>query len=206
MSLADQCLALAGCMQAAQLVDRLATGKEFDPGLLSLAVESTLNTNPESTEQLYQGASSLREGLVALRALLNKNQGQLSQHSLRYFVSLLHLSARLRKNDQALERLGQELQKVQRQLNYFEQSQHPSLIGGLAEAYQNSISPLGHRIQVIGDPQLLQQQANADKIRMLLLFGIRSAYLWRQLGGSQWQLFWRRNAMAKACQGWLTGS
>lgn len=203
MSLADQCLALAACMQAAQLVDRLATGKEFDPSLLAMAVDSTLNTDPVSVSELFQGAASVRDGLLSLRTLLNKEQQSLSQHSLRYFVSLLHLSSKLKKSPQVLAQLGEALQKAQRQQDYFDQSLHSSLIAGLAQSYQSCISPLGHRIHVIGDPKLLQQQASADKIRMLLLFGIRSAFLWRQLGGSQWQLFWQRKKMAQTCQQWL---
>lgn len=35
------------------------------------------------------------------------------------------------------------------------------------------------------------------KIRALLLAGVRSAVLWRQVGGRRWQLFLWRNKFAK---------
>ena len=43
------------------------------------------------------------------------------------------------------------------------------------------LSTLRQRIQVHGDMRNLQQPNNASKIRALLLAGIRSARLWRQL-------------------------
>ena len=50
--------------------------------------------------------------------------------------------------------------------------------------YQDTLSKLRFRIKVSGSAQHLQDGVNADIIRALLLAGIRSAFLWRQLGGS----------------------
>jgi high frequency lysogenization protein len=44
----------------------------------------------------------------------------------------------------------------------------------------------------------LQQSDNAAKIRALLLAGIRSARLWRQLGGHRWQMIFSRRKMLDA--------
>ena len=41
----------------------------------------------------------------------------------------------------------------------------------------------------------LQQEATAAKVRALLFAGIRSARLWRQLGGRRWHLLTKRGAM-----------
>lgn len=41
----------------------------------------------------------------------------------------------------------------------------------------------------------LQDSRNADKVRALLLAGIRSAMLWRQLGGRRWQLLFSRRKL-----------
>jgi CII-binding regulator of phage lambda lysogenization HflD len=59
----------------------------------------------------------------------------------------------------------------------------------LAALYQDTISRLTMRIHVKGVPEHLRKQAVADKIRALLLAGIRSALLWHQLGGRRWHLF-----------------
>ena len=45
--------------------------------------------------------------------------------------------------------------------------------------------------------QFLQNPRNAERIRALLLAGIRSATLWRQLGGNRWQLFFSRRKILK---------
>src|SRR5690606_41275217 len=56
-------------------------------------------------------------------------------------------------------------------------------------------SDLRQRIQVHGDMRHLQINANAARIRALLLAGIRSARLWRQLGGNRWQMLFARKKM-----------
>ncbi|HEY0634804.1 MAG TPA: DUF489 family protein, partial [Gammaproteobacteria bacterium] len=63
-----------------------------------------------------------------------------------------------------------------------------------AETYLKSVSLLTPRIMVKGENNHLTEQANADKVRTLLLAGIRSAVLWSQSAGSRWQLLFRRRA------------
>jgi high frequency lysogenization protein len=46
---------------------------------------------------------------------------------------------------------------------------------------------------VNGDEQYLSRTETVNKIRALLLAGIRSALLWRQCGGARWKfLFYRK--------------
>ena len=45
---------------------------------------------------------------------------------------------------------------------------------------------------VSGEPHHLSDPKNANKIRALLLAGMRSAVLWRQLGGNRLQLLLAR--------------
>jgi high frequency lysogenization protein len=52
---------------------------------------------------------------------------------------------------------------------------------------------------VSGESQHLSNPDQANKIRALLLAGMRSAVLWAQLGGSRWQiLLWRRRLTQEA--------
>jgi high frequency lysogenization protein len=41
---------------------------------------------------------------------------------------------------------------------------------------------------VRGDPLHLQNPDNQNRVRALLLAGIRAAMLWRQVGGTRWQI------------------
>ena len=58
------------------------------------------------------------------------------------------------------------------------------------------MSPLAPKIQVAGNPQHLSLEANQKRVRALLLAGIRSAVLWRQLGGKRRDiLFFRKKLL-----------
>ena len=66
--------------------------------------------------------------------------------------------------------------------------------------YQDTFSKLRYRIKVSGSAQYLEDTKNSDVIRSLLLAGVRSAFLWRQLGGRRWKLLLRRKHMLQASQ------
>ena len=68
----------------------------------------------------------------------------------------------------------------------------------LAEVYQQTLSTLGKRIQVVGEPRILQQQMTADIIRAMLLVSVRFAWLWHQLHGRRWHLVVRRKTLIEA--------
>ena len=89
-----------------------------------------------------------------------------------------------------IERLGRELDLL---------PQDPT-DAEYAAAYQASISTLGKRIQVTGNPALLQQDETANNIRALLLGGIRFAWLWQQLGGRRWHLVLKRKQLLRAME------
>ena len=60
---------------------------------------------------------------------------------------------------------------------------------GLGTLYQDTVSTLPFRIQVQGKVEHLQDERIANRIRALLLAGIRFAVLWHQIGGRPWHLF-----------------
>ena len=65
----------------------------------------------------------------------------------------------------------------------------------IAGIYADTLSQLRFRIKVTGSAQHLQDRQTADKVRALLLAGIRSAFLWRQLGGRRWKLVLQRRRL-----------
>jgi high frequency lysogenization protein len=52
---------------------------------------------------------------------------------------------------------------------------------------------------------LLQQAAVVERVRASLLAAVRSAVLWRQIGGRQWQLLLHRRQCSMLARGLLTG-
>lgn len=81
---------------------------------------------------------------------------------------------------------------------------HENVLANLADVYHSTISTLQPRIMVQGDPQHLGNQGTVNKIRAVLLAGIRSAHLWRQCGGSRWKLLLARQKIRHEAQFLLT--
>jgi high frequency lysogenization protein len=61
-------------------------------------------------------------------------------------------------------------------------------------------------VMVSGNPQQLQQSNVVEKVRTNLLAAVRSAVLWRQVGGRQWQLLLYRRQCSMLARGLLTGT
>jgi high frequency lysogenization protein len=82
-------------------------------------------------------------------------------------------------------------------------STHPEVLSALGSLYADTISHLRPRVMVQGNPHYLGQPGVVAEIRAILLAAVRSAVLWRQLGGSFWDLVFSRRAMADAASAWL---
>ena len=68
--------------------------------------------------------------------------------------------------------------------------------------YADTISQLRPRVMVQGNPHYLAQPDVVAEIRALLLAAVRSAMLWRQLGGNYWDfLFFRARLLAAVERG-----
>lgn len=195
----QQVLALAGLFQAAFLVEQVAKTGQVGEEQLRTSIESLLDQNPASVEAVYGNKlSNLRIGLQEVKFLTDgKSRTGSSPDVIRYALSLLHLEGQLRKNKATLEVIGKGINNANRQLQHFN-STHENVIANLAGLYQDTISKFRYRIHVTGTAQHLQNSQNANKIRALLLAGIRSAMLWRQVGGRRWQLMFSRRKLNRA--------
>ncbi|MCU1717033.1 high frequency lysogenization protein HflD [Pseudomonas sp. 5P_3.1_Bac2] len=193
----DQLIALAGVFQAAFLVDKLArTGQVHEPAVTCL-INSLLVRDPKDTLDVYGGDDlNLRDGYRALVGALERDPASLQRMPLRYALALLTLERKLDKRNDLLDLMGSRLAQVQQQVELFGPG-HDNVIANCGSLYQDTISTFRQRIQVQGDARHLQQANNAAKIRALLLAGIRSARLWRQLGGHRWQLVFSRRKLLK---------
>lgn len=186
-----QTLALAGVFQAAQLVHDLATRGLVDQHTFASSIGSILITDPETTADIYGGDFfNLRTGATTLRKVLLKDSS-IAPQVLHYAMGILVLNTKLAKNQPMLTAIGQRLDTVKSQAMHFNPT-HENVLAALAGLYQDTLSTLSYRIQVKGNPTILQQTGNADKVRSLLLAGIRSAMLWSQSGGKRWKLLFSR--------------
>lgn len=179
-------LALAGVFQCADLVRACANGLPVDDSARSAAIAAITTHNATSMSQVFPDPQAFSHGVSAAAATLGgeNDRGDV----LRYALQLIDLAGRLKKTPVVIERLTGGLNRL---------DVHPEEIA-LADLYQETISTLGKRIQVSGNPEVLQQPGVADKIRTLLLAGVRFGWLWQQLGGSRWQLILNRKQVLAA--------
>ncbi|MET4024532.1 high frequency lysogenization protein [Marinobacter sp. MBR-99] len=191
-SLHDQTLALAGLFQAAALVRQIAHNGSCNDESLETCIRSLFATDPASTLDVYGGElSDIREGLEALSTSLAQQSRPQDVEILRYVLNLVHLESKLKRDGDMLDVIGKRIEQARHTASHFGYT-HSNLIGNLASIYTDTISTFRLRIQVSGNPQVLQREENAAKVRALLLAGIRSAVLWRQSGGHRWQLIFKR--------------
>lgn len=198
-ALKDQTIALAGLLQSCHLVDQIAREGRCDEQALEIAVNSLFITSPKEVIDVYGKAQNLQKGFTLLAELLDKQTKRQRDDWLRYALSILHLESRLRKNKEMLNAIAKGLEQAEMPKQHFGLL-HENTILSLADTYQKTISTFNLRIQVSGDPNVLQSDLNAARIRTLLLSGIRAATLWRQVGGHRWHLLFKRSAIASTAK------
>lgn len=193
-----QTLALAGLFQASSLVDQMAHAGMVDSAPMENSLYSIFQLDPDSTPAVYNGVSGVRTGLRLLREVLQADGDERHGRAIRYAINLLHLEARLRQDRDMLAAVRARLESLKERMA----DRSPAddeVVAGLDEIYRDTLSTLSFRIQVSGEATQLQNESVARRIRALLLAGVRSAMLWRQLGGSRWHLLFRRGRLQVAC-------
>jgi high frequency lysogenization protein len=195
----EQLLALAGVCQAAKLVQTTAREGLADEVYAEASLSSILVTAPDNTQQIYGALNNLKLGFSVLIAQLDNSQQRKDAELTRYIASIISLERKLNRNRNALNELGERISHVQRQSAHvgYENAQ---IISSLASIYSDVISPLAAKIQIAGNPQKLSIEANQKKVRALLLAGIRSAVLWRQLGGQRRQILFSRGKLLQSAK------
>jgi high frequency lysogenization protein len=195
-----QTLALAGIFQSAALVDKLAKTGQLDPLVLENALKTILNLNPESFEDIFESKQHIMFGLKNLSDALARNGRGVSREVLQYAMAIIAVQGKLSKRQDLMDSLGKELDRAFEQQQYFGDYLHESVLAAAARCYQNSVSKLNFRIRVTGNPTYLQDPKTAEKVRTLLLYGVRCALLWRQNGGRRWDFMLNRQKLKNSAQ------
>ncbi len=201
----DRTLALAGVFQAARLVQQLARHGQADSDALRSSINSILITDADSTDAVYGGVQGTALGLENLKEKLSGTNGAENLELARYVLAIIQLAGKLGKQGAVLNAIRQGIETIASQMAFFsaennDKSIHPTLMAKLAELYTQTVSTLTPRIMVNGEHGYLSNPTIANSVRAALLAGIRSAFLWRQLGGSRWQLLFNRNRIVKTAE------
>ena len=200
----EHALALAGLFQAVNLVQQVARQGRADTEPFESSIASVFRIDAESTEEIYGGSAHLTLGLRTLCRQLGKDKSEQDAELMRYAVSLLFLERQLVRNTRMMNRVREGIEAAIDQSEHFPVT-HENVLARLADTYASTVSQLQPRIMVQGEPDYLNTPANANRIRALLLAGMRSAVLWRQLGGHRLKLLWTRKRIVACAEGMLNG-
>ncbi len=196
----DRVLALAGMLQSIRLVQQMADNGQAESGPLATCIESLFRFDADSTEAIYGDAAALRSGLTRLVAQLDGHGRDTTQT--RIAMNLLHLERRFIAVPESVDAVRKALEALEPRYRS-DGPTHPDLLSQLGEIYAAQISPLGPKVLIQGNPVYLSQTALVGEVRACLLAALRSAVLWRQLGGSYWDFLWSRRTMVTTAQSLL---
>ena len=197
--LQQQVLALAGVVQAARLVDQISRTGSYPEEFLTPSINSLFQFDAPSTAAVYGGVPGVKLGLANLANMLANKHAAEAREMVRYVLGMLHLERKFSTNPDLVAVVHSRLEHTHFKAEYFANHVR-EVCHSIAGIYQDTISTFTFRIKVSGSVQQLQNPANTDLIRALLLAGIRSAYLWRQLGGRRWKLLLQRRKLLELAQ------
>ncbi len=192
-----QTIGLAGIAQATYLVNQLATTGKADKVAMQSSLNSLIILDSDAPLDIYGGLEGVRIGLEQLNSQLSTQKIN-NPDQARYAASLVFLQSKFAELPEMQTKVHNKLLIAQKQSEHFG-IYHENVIANLADIYHTTISTIHPRIMVNGDQSFLSSPDIINKIRALLLAGIRSAMLWKQCGGSRWRfLFYRRKIQVEA--------
>ena len=192
--MSEQTLALAGLFQATELVRQAAQHGTWSGYAARTCLDSMLKIEAETVDEIYGGARQLDVGLEALASVLAGEDRHVD--ALRYSVGLLQLERAFSKEPAMQQRVGHVLQDIAEAAQALPEHEAQELgAERIGRLYCETISTLSPRIVVNGRPQHLQEARTVHWIRALLFTGLRSAVLWRQLGGARFRLLFGRKKL-----------
>lgn len=191
----DKTLALAAIFQAAGLANELARRGQTDSHAERALLNSVLVVDTDEISRIYPDHHDLTKGLTWLEGCFMQQGRAIPQSSeiIRLSLAIIQVEKHFRANDSVQGTLRNRLDSVVRQQALTPDMSTGELSNQLGSAYLDSLGSLGFRVQIRGDAKQLQSAGMAERIRAILLAGVRAAWLWQRLGGRRWHLIFTRN-------------
>ncbi|MDZ7749961.1 MAG: high frequency lysogenization protein HflD [Halofilum sp. (in: g-proteobacteria)] len=193
----NQALALAGLLHCTALVRQLAHQGRIAEAELACALRPLFQLEPDSVDAVYADAGCRHSALTVLKTQLGGSGSGRDMETTRYAATLMHLERKLARRDDLVAALRAGLEESARQLEHFPVT-HDNIVARLADLYGRTVSTLRPRVMVQGEARFLEEPDTANRVRALLLAGMRSAVLWRQCGGSRLRLVLGRGRLMDA--------
>jgi high frequency lysogenization protein len=192
----ERVLALAALLQAVEQVNLMANQGQAQTEPLAVCINSLFVFDAADTEQVFGNRHQLKPGLKRLYSQLTGESSR-DDAVTRIALNVLQLERQFARNANALAAVHDGLQEIVPERDRLGAT-HPDVLARLGKLYADKVSPLGQKIMVQGNPVYLAQGQVVSEVRAALLAAIRAAVLWRQVGGSYWDLFLSRGKMTQA--------
>lgn len=203
-SIKDRIIALAGIHQAAHCVQRIANRGSLDTEQMEPCIHSLFQVDAADVPSVFGPPGAVATGARQIIAQLT-GKPERDVELTRYVVALLGHARMLANRADLLAAIGSGLEaatSARGDLPLLDRD----VLSRLAGIYSATVSKLEPRIMVRGNPQYLNHPENQERIRSLLLAGIRAAVLWRQVGGSRWQILVNRRQLLDAARAYLAAT
>ncbi|NEX17945.1 MAG: lysogenization regulator HflD [Halochromatium sp.] len=198
----DRIIALAGLHQAAHCVLRIANRGSVDIDQMEPCLYSLFQIDAADVPAVYGEPGAVATGARQIIAQLT-GQPERNIEMTRYVITLLKHDRTLAGRSDMLAAIGEGIEAA-REARGDAPLIDRELIARFASLYSATISKLEPRIIVRGNPLYLQNEENQERIRALLLAGIRAAMLWRQCGGRRMQILLGRRKLLEAARAYLS--
>lgn len=195
--LGPRVLALAGLVQALKQVRQVADTGQADGAVLSTALDSVFRIDAESPDAIYGDAAALRPGLLLLRDYF-RNQNE-DEYLPKLALAVTQLERRFVRDTAMAQRVHERIVELALEATRLG-STHPEVLSELGKLYAETVSNLRPRVMVQGNPHYLGQADVVAEIRAVLLAALRSAVLWRQMGGSLWDFLLRKRELIETVE------
>jgi high frequency lysogenization protein len=193
----ERVLALAGLAQALKQVRRIADTGQADAAVLETALDSVFRLDADTPEAVYGDVRALEPGLRLLHGYLSKRNGD--DHLPKLALSVTQLERRFVRDAAMAQRVHDGILAAQPSAARLGGT-HPEVLAALGSLYADTVSHLRPRVMVQGNPHYLGQSDIVAEIRAVLLSSLRSAVLWRQMGGSLWDFLLQRRQLVAAVE------
>ncbi|MDQ6975276.1 MAG: DUF489 family protein [Mariprofundaceae bacterium] len=191
-------MALAGLAHVAFMVNEIARfGRCHEDDFSQMINTLFANTVPKNTLAKKESGQQQGSMLVVLKKQLRGEYQDHTKNMMHYMMGLTALEKVLAKQPDLLETIGEKLQKIDKNQSFFGDGLHENTIAAIAGLYGDTLSTLKPRIIIHGKTAYLNHVSNTNRVRALLLVGIRMAYLWRHDGGNHFRLVFERNKMLR---------
>ncbi|CAL4321008.1 High frequency lysogenization protein HflD [Buchnera aphidicola (Thelaxes suberi)] len=188
-------LPLAGIVQSVYLIQLLANTGVFHEIYFYSSMYSISVLKPKSILSIYGNKEkNIKLGLEILLCILKLNYKYNDLFILlKYIFKLICLEKKL-----SFDKISKKIvQKKIKSVLYFKNKNKNLLIKKYAKIYSEIVSPLDSKMIIQGKEIYLKNAAIQEKINVLILAGLRSCALWRQIDGNQLKIIFFKKYIIK---------